>query len=30
MSDEFDAGRGPDDVRMSAVHGRPISVDFPS
>lgn len=30
MRDEFDAGRGPDDVRMSSVHGRPISVDFPS
>jgi serine/threonine-protein kinase len=30
MSVEFDAGRGPDDVQMSAVHGRPISVDFPS
>ena len=29
-SAEFDAGRGPPDVRLSTVHGRPISVDFPS
>jgi serine/threonine protein kinase len=27
---EFDAGGGPPDVRMSSVHGRPVSVDFPA
>jgi serine/threonine protein kinase len=29
-SEEFDAGGGPQDTRMSTVHGRAISVDFPS